>query len=117
MKSLKINEDWDLELDENGNLIMVEGEEELLQAACHAIFTFKGEDPFNINNGIPYFEEILFKKKNKNLIEAYMKNEVKDIDGIINIMIIDSKEEESNNYFFNILRNFKKNVVIITNEE
>ena len=71
----------------------------------------------NINNGIPYFEEILFKKKNKNLIEAYMKNEVKDIDGILNIMIIDSEEEESNNDFFNILRNFKKNVFIITNEE
>lgn len=95
MRSLAITNDWDILIDDNGNFSFVEGNEELLQAACHAIYTFKGEDPFNQNAGIPYFEDILSSKtlssktSKKTLIQSYMRHEVKNIDGITNIYLLD----------------------------
>lgn len=108
MISLKITSDWDLDIDNNGDFCFVNDEEELLQAACHAVYTFKGEDPFNQNNGIPYFEDIISSKTSeKSLIESYMRHEIKDIEGITNIYLM-------NNNFSEISRNYKATITITT---
>lgn len=115
MISLKITDDWDIAVDDNGNFCFVNGEEELLQTACHAIYTFRGEDPFNPNNGIPYFEEILYQKTSKKtLLESYMRYEIRNVEGIINLFLL---EEDDSDILNNISRNFKSNVYIITNKK
>lgn len=108
MLSLKITDDWDIFTDDNGDFVLIDGNEELLQAASHAVYTFKGEDPFNENNGIPYFEKILSNKvSSKNLLEAYMRYEVRDIENIMNIYIMSED-------FSQISRNFSSTVGITT---
>lgn len=111
MKSLGITKDWDLAINDVGNLFFVEEDEELLQAVCHAIYTFSGEDPFNENNGIPYFEEIMSTKiSSKNLMESYIRYETREISGVANVYLLD-------NDFTRIARDFKSAVSIITTNE
>lgn len=108
MKSLAITDDWDIALNDNGDFFLIEDNEELLQAVSHAVYTFAGEDPFNENNGIPYFEEILSNKISaKNLIEPYMRHECRDIEGIINVYLVDEN-------FSNISRDFRSTISITT---
>lgn len=108
MKSLKITDDWDIFINNNGDFVFIDGNEELLQTACHAVYTFSGEDPFNENNGIPYFEKILSNKvSSKNLLEAYMRYEIRDIENIVNIYLMAED-------FNQIKRNFSTTVAITT---
>lgn len=111
MKSLKITKDWDIDIDNNGNLIPIDGYEELCQTASHAVYTIMGEDPFNPNRGVPYFEDIIGGSvPRKSLIESYYRYEVKDIDGIDNLYLVDDNYD-------NINRNYTAKIYITTNNK
>lgn len=111
MKSLKITRDWDIDIDNNGDFILMEGYDELCQAASHAVYTMMGEDPFNPNRGVPYFEDIICGSvPRKSLIESYFRYEVKDIDGIDNLYLVD--------YNYNSMdRNYSTEIYITTKDK
>lgn len=112
MKSLKITNNWDLDIDSNGDFCFVNDYEELLQTACHAVYTFQGEDPFNPNVGIPYFDDILGGLvSKKTLLESYMRYEIRNIDGITNLYLLEDEDILSR-----ISRDFKGTIYITTTD-
>lgn len=63
MKSLKLNQDGDIEFDEMHNLKMVEGSEEVIQRNKIAISINEGEWIFNKLLGIPWIKMMKDKSK------------------------------------------------------
>lgn len=62
---------WDLMLDSNGNIAMASNPYSIAQDVASAIRLFIGELYYNINKGLPYFEQILGKSNP----EAIMKSQ------------------------------------------
>ncbi|WP_426447550.1 DUF2634 domain-containing protein [Paenibacillus sp. S-38] len=69
MKSFKLSEDGDLVI-KNGELQMVEGDEELLQCIRIELSTYKGEWFLDSNMGVDYYGKILVKNPNYAVIKA-----------------------------------------------
>lgn len=54
MKTFALNENWDIGLDEFGNIAIKEGNERLAQDVASSVRVFKGEMPFDVDRGIAY---------------------------------------------------------------
>lgn len=80
-----------LRVDENNNLLfadnlfIAEGVEALRQDARNKISMWRGEYPYNINEGIDYLE--ILKTANKNLFIAELKQALLADDRILNVEI------------------------------
>ena len=59
MKTLLLDDNWDLTLDANGNLAIVDGKYAIAQDVASAVRLFLGELWYAIDQGIPYYEQIL----------------------------------------------------------
>lgn len=83
MISLKIDENNNLQFADN--FILAEGIEALKQDARNKISMWKGEYPYNINEGIDYLE--ILKTGNKNLFIAELRQALLSDDRILNVDI------------------------------
>lgn len=83
MVSLKIDENNNLEFADN--LILTSGIEALKQDARNKISMWRGEYPYNINEGIDYLE--ILKTGNKNLFIAELRQALLSDDRILNVDI------------------------------
>lgn len=72
-------------VEENGDLLEVYNDEQLRQQVIARLKFFKGEYFLNRREGIPYYDYILVKNPNLDLINAIMRLQVKKIPGIFSI--------------------------------
>lgn len=59
MKTLSLSNDWDLELDSTGSLVVLSDNTALLQDVCSAVQTWLGEIIYDMSQGLPYDADIL----------------------------------------------------------
>lgn len=74
VKSLALSEDWDIQLDSNNNLNIIDDKKRVAQDVACACRLFLGECIFFINKGIPYFDDILAVKPNFELLKSYLED-------------------------------------------
>lgn len=70
MKTLKLDANWDITLDTNYNISVVDNAEAIAQDVASAISTFKGEVYYDTTLGMPYFGQILGEAFNKQLLQT-----------------------------------------------
>lgn len=56
MKSLKLNDNWDIQTDDAGGIALTESDYGVAQTAANKIRLFKKDAYFNQTDGIPHFE-------------------------------------------------------------
>lgn len=79
-QSLPLNiSTWDVELDEYGNLSLGPEVESISQDVACAIRTFQGECRYNINLGMPYFQNILWKLPPGSLVTSFIQQQAATI--------------------------------------
>jgi len=84
-KSLKINSQGDLEFnEENGDLKMIEGTEEIVQRVKISISINETEWPFNLNLGVPYIQLMKRKAPNEDF-KSEIRAELNKDDRIVEI--------------------------------
>lgn len=94
MKSLK---GTDLEIDQqtndlllvNGDLVLVEGVDAVGQHIKQRLQLFLGEWFLSINDGVPWFQNILVKKPNLLLVEAILRDRVLSTPGLLELSSFD----------------------------
>lgn len=91
MTSLKLTQDWDLQLDDMGNIATVEGGLQTAQDVATSCRVWKGELIYDIERGVPYAQEILGQRPNLSLLQSDFENEAKRIEGVASVeVVIDS---------------------------
>ena len=79
----------DLQLTEQGQLVLVTGQEEIRQLSAQRLRTFFSEWFLDTLIGIPYFDQIFEKGQNVNDIDAIFINEILSTQGIIRLLEFD----------------------------
>jgi hypothetical protein len=74
---------WDLFLDNAGNIAVISGPEAVAQDVACALKTFLGEVYFDITLGIPYFEQVLGRAYSLPLIQALMNAQALGVPGVV----------------------------------
>lgn len=69
-KTLPLDADWDLRLDQSGNLTLTDEPISIAQDVASAIRTFLGECWYDTSLGLPYFQSILGKRPPSSLVKA-----------------------------------------------
>jgi hypothetical protein len=72
----------DLFLAPDGNLAMAEDNEAIAQHAKQRLLFYRGEWFLDTEAGVPWFQEIFVRPHNDGIIEALIKREILDTDGI-----------------------------------
>lgn len=96
------DDSWDIELDDNGNFALKEGQEQIAQDVATAVKIYKGEYVFDINRGVP-FNDVLGERLNQALIQEYMNKEAKRINGVLNTTVIFNDFDSSRVLDYDIL--------------
>jgi len=65
-----------LELDGNGELLVIDGFDALRQKVCQRLSLFKGTWIIDINAGVPYLQDILKKPVDPGLAASILNNEI-----------------------------------------
>lgn len=79
---------WDLVLDSAGNLNLADPDTSIAQGVASAIRTFLGECWYNVNLGMPYFQDILGKNPPASLLVANIETQAETIDGVDSVRVI-----------------------------
>ena len=82
MKSLKLDENWNIGLNEIGNLGFIEEKEDIAQTVACATRVFQGEYIFDNLKGIPYSLSILGGQPRNVDVSGYMQSEAEKIEGV-----------------------------------
>ena len=85
---LALSSDWDLYL-ENRDLAFVTGIDAIKQNLKQRLQVFLGENKFDVNSGMPYFQSILKKNPDPVKIRAAFVNTILGTPGILEITNID----------------------------
>jgi hypothetical protein len=78
---------WDLVLDVNGNIAVASEPYSLAQDAASAIKTFLGEVWYDTTQGVPYFEQILGKPPNVELMKAKFAQAAMTVPGVASAIV------------------------------
>lgn len=100
LKSFKFDEDGnilehDFQLDENGNLATVEGVEEVRDRVTARMMFVRGEDPFDLRQGVPWFTEILDNAATRPLQSRIVTEEVRSeslVENVRDVVLIRNNE-------------------------
>ncbi len=91
MTSLLLTPDWDLTLDDMGNIAIVNGGLQTAQDVATSCRVWKGEALYDTERGVPYKEDIMAQRPNLSLLQADFETEAKRIEGVASVeVIIDS---------------------------
>ena len=88
MTSLKLTPDWDLQLDDMGNIATVDGGLQIAQDVATSCRVWKGEILYDKERGVSYKEEILGQSPNLALLQSDFENEAKRIDGVVSVEVV-----------------------------
>jgi hypothetical protein len=85
MKTLALdNTNWDLGLDDVGNIATKEGNNQISQDVASSVRVFKGECPFDTDRGVAYNEPDLIRET----LMFDMNNEAKRIKGVADSTVV-----------------------------
>ncbi len=73
----------------NGDMVMTTEDQSLPQRIKQKLLSFRGEWVFDESRGLPFIQEILIKDYDLSRIEAIYLQELKNIDGIAEILVFD----------------------------
>ena len=104
------NDSWDLEIDENGNFALKEGQEQIAQDVATSVKMYKGEYIFDVDRGVPY-DTILGERLNQSLLQEFMNNEAKRINGVIATTVIFNSLDTQRELDYDILISTKDGVI------
>ena len=82
MTQIKLDNNGMLELSNNHQLQLIEGEEELMQALACRLRVFKGEWFLDTDLGLPYFQVFFGKKATSTMIYNAIRKEALKVPGI-----------------------------------
>jgi len=102
MKTMALKNDWDLYVDEFGNIAMKDGNDRLAQDVASSVRVFKGEDGFDITRGVEYNKP----DENRQTLNRQMNEQTGFIDGVESSAVI----------FEELIDRTLKPVVYVTNE-
>lgn len=106
---LLLTEDWDLQLDERGNIATTEGGYAIAQQVANEIKLEEGEGWYDISQGTPYFARILGVNPNWGLIRNIIINRAQNVDGVIradmDLYIDDQRSLHGNVYLISDTQN------------
>ncbi|MFW5880815.1 MAG: hypothetical protein ACOCU9_04215 [Spirochaetota bacterium] len=75
MKDLKLNSDWDLELESN-DLTLVDGVDAIVQRLRAKLQLVRGEWFLDRSAGVPWFEEVLKKNPRSEVLRAVVRRPI-----------------------------------------
>lgn len=85
MADLKLDADGDLEIGSDGDLIIVTGIDAIAQHLRIRLQFFLGEWFLDTRLGIPYFEEVLRKSPDLNVVQSLLREAIDETPGVIAI--------------------------------
>lgn len=88
MSDIKLDSNGDIDLSTNA-LQLTTGIDAIVQHLKQRLRTFYGEWFRDRRIGVPYFEQILIKNPNPNVIDSIFKRAILDTPGIISLVTID----------------------------
>lgn len=88
MTSLLLTSEWDLQLDDTGNIATVNGGLQTAQDVATSCRVWKGEVLYDTQRGVPYKEEIFGQKANLSLLQADYETEAKRIEGVASVEVM-----------------------------
>lgn len=88
MTSLKLTPEWDIQLDDMGNIATVDGGLQTAQDVATSCRVWKGEALYDTERGIPYKEDIMGQRPNLSLLQADFETEAKRIEGVASIEVV-----------------------------
>lgn len=75
---------------ENGDLVLTTNRDPLLQQLKVSLNIYKGEWFVDTLTGVPYTTDFIADKNNKDFIDTYLKNYIRGIDGVVDILAFTS---------------------------
>lgn len=85
MADLKLDANGDLEIGADGDLIIVTGIDAIRQHLLIRLQFFRGEWFLDTRLGIPYFEEVLVKAPDLNVVQSLLREVIDETPGVIAI--------------------------------
>ncbi len=85
MADLKLDAGGDLEIGTDGDLIIVTGIDAIAQHLRIRLQFFRGEWFLDTRQGIPYFEEVLIKAPDLNVVQSLLREAIRETPGVISI--------------------------------
>ncbi len=85
MSDLKLDNNGDLAI-VNGDLVLTSGSDAIRQHIEQRLKTFLGEWFLDLSTGVPYFQEILKKNPNIQIVDGLFKQTILDTPGVIELM-------------------------------
>ena len=85
MADLKLDADGDLEIGPDGDLIIITGIDAIAQHLRIRLQFFRGEWFLDTRLGIPYFEEVLIKSPDLNVVQSLLREAIRETPGVISI--------------------------------
>jgi hypothetical protein len=85
MADLKLDENGDLEIGADGDLIIVDGIDAIRQHLKIRLQFFRGEWFLDTRLGIPYFEEVLRKAPDLNVVQSLLRETITTTPGVIRL--------------------------------
>lgn len=108
MTSLKLDSNWDLQLNSIGNIATVDNKYDISQTVANATRLFQGDYIFDEDLGIPYIPDILSNNTNSVFLEPYVRQQALRIQGVQDISIANLEVKD---------RELKGDIQITTTDE
>lgn len=96
-KTLKLTPDWDLEIDENGNLAMLDGVDAILQNVSNEVRLFWHDAYFRYEGGIKWFSDVLGKPLQEAVLRDRLRTTALSVPGVVSVdnVVIEAIDEET----------------------
>jgi hypothetical protein len=66
----------------NGDLVLTQDRDAIAQAVCLKLRTFKGECFLDVEHGVPYFDRVLVKAPNIEILQQLFRAEIEGVPGV-----------------------------------
>lgn len=85
-QSFGLNRNNDIYIGSDGNLVIENGEQAVLNACANVAKASLGEEVLSINNGVPYFQAAWSGAPNIAVFESYLRNAFLSVDGVVQVV-------------------------------